>query len=51
MNRLVYNLSLAAGLLAVGVGVGMEFGVARSLAVVGLLVIALTLVGVRIGAR
>lgn len=44
MSRTVYNGALAAGLLLVGVGVGL-WSIAAALVTVGALVIALTVVG------
>lgn len=51
VNALIYNVAVFVGVLFVGVGVGMEKGVAHALTVVGGLVIALTLFGALIATR
>lgn len=51
MNAIIYNVVLLLGVTLVGVGVGMSCGLASALAVVGLLLIVLTLVGAIIATR
>jgi hypothetical protein len=42
MSKWVYNGSLVAGLLLLGVGIGLMAGVGAGLAVTGALIVALT---------
>lgn len=46
MNVLTYNISMLTGLICIGIGAGIGWGISMALLTVGSLVIALTLVGV-----
>jgi hypothetical protein len=51
MNHVVYNVSVGAGLICTGSGIGLQFGVGYGLAAFGLLLIGLTTFGARLAAR
>lgn len=51
MNALIYNVAVVVGLVMVGVGVGMQAGVAAALTVVGALVLTLTTYGAHLMTR
>jgi hypothetical protein len=42
MKQIVFNLSLLAGVVLVGAGVGLEFGLGFGLLAAGVLVVAIT---------
>jgi hypothetical protein len=51
MNALIYNVALVVGLVLVGVGIGLQCGVASALVVVGLLVLILSMFTAHIASR
>jgi hypothetical protein len=51
MNRMMYDLSMLAGVVAAGVGVGLRQGVPDALIVVGALIICLTLVATLVAGK
>jgi len=51
MNALIYNVAVVVGLLLVGVGVGLNCGIADALTVVGALVLTLTAFGAHLMTR
>lgn len=48
MNRLTYNLSMLGGLIAIGTGAALMWGVGVALMVAGGLVVALTFITARV---
>lgn len=51
MNRWVYNICMLLGLMMLGVGVGVQFGIGFGLAVAGAVLIGLTFAGALIASR
>jgi hypothetical protein len=51
MNALIYNIALVVGLVLIGVGVGMQCGVAAALTVVGVVVLICTMYTAHIALR
>lgn len=51
MNALIYNVALVIGLLLVGVGVGMQYGLALALVVAGATVLVCTMYTAHIAMR
>jgi hypothetical protein len=51
LSKFIYDLSLLAGVLLVGIGVGLLYGIPVALVTVGTLVIALTLIGAWLSKR
>jgi hypothetical protein len=48
MNALAYNVSVAAGVLMVGIGAGAQWGWPVGLMAAGLLIVALSVVAARL---
>lgn len=48
MNPLVFNISIGAGVTLIGVGLGLQFGLATALFTVGILVLGLTVFVARV---
>lgn len=51
MNRLTYNISIALGTVLLGVGAGLQWGLAIGLMMFGALIVALTLYGTLLARR
>lgn len=51
MNAIVYNVALLLGLVLVGVGVGLRFGVPDAFMTLGALILGLTAFGAFISTR